>query len=318
MKSNEIRASFLKYFGDRGHKIVPSSPLIPHDDPTLLFANAGMNQFKGVFLGQEKRDYKRAASSQKCIRAGGKHNDLENVGFTARHNTFFEMMGNFSFGDYFKEEAIAFAWEYIVKVLGFDPKRLYATVYEQDDEAERLWKKIAPELGDRVRRFGEKDNFWSMGDTGPCGPCSEIHYDRGEKYTGELNGDGDRYTEVWNLVFMQYNRDESGKMTPLPKPSVDTGAGLERFSMVLQDVDTNYETDLFIPLIEKVAEISGIEYVKDKPESVSHKVISDHIRALCFAIADGGIISNEGRGYVLRRILRRAARHGRLLWSVPS
>ncbi len=310
--SSEIRSSFLRYFADRGHKIVPSSPLIPRDDPTLLFTNAGMNQFKGVFQGLEKRDYFRAASSQKCIRAGGKHNDLENVGFTARHHTFFEMMGNFSFGDYFKEEAIAFAWEYVTKTVGLDPKRLYATVYNEDDDAEKLWKKIAPELGDRVLRFGEKDNYWSMGDTGPCGPCSEIHYDRGEKYPGELNGDGDRFMEIWNLVFMQFNRDDSGKMTPLPKPSVDTGAGLERFCLILQNGNSNYETDLFIPLIEKVAELSGKEY-SIEAAGVSHRVIADHIRALTFAIADGGIISNEGRGYVLRRILRRAARHGRLL-----
>ena len=312
MRSNEIRSSFLRYFADRGHKIVPSSPLIPQDDPTLLFTNAGMNQFKAVFQGQEKRDYVRAASSQKCIRAGGKHNDLENVGFTARHHTFFEMLGNFSFGDYFKEEAIAYAWEFVVKTMGLDPKRLYTTVYKEDDEAERLWKKIAPELGDRVLRFGEKDNYWSMGDTGPCGPCSELHYDRGEKYPGELNGDGDRFMEIWNLVFMQFNRDDSGKLTPLPKPSVDTGAGLERLCLILQNGNSNYETDLFMPIIGKVAEISGKEYSLES-EGVSHRVIADHLRALTFAIADGGIISNEGRGYVLRRILRRAARHGRLL-----
>ncbi|MEE9553617.1 MAG: alanine--tRNA ligase [candidate division Zixibacteria bacterium] len=312
MKSNEIRSSFLNYFADRDHKIVPSSPLIPHDDPTLLFINAGMNQFKGVFQGKEKRDYLRAASSQKCIRAGGKHNDLENVGFTARHHTFFEMLGNFSFGDYFKEEAIVFAWEYVTKTIGLDPKRLYATVFTKDDEAERLWKRIAPELGDRVLRFGREDNYWSMGDIGPCGPCSELHYDRGDKYPGELNGDGDRFMEIWNLVFMQFNRDETGKLTPLPKPSVDTGAGLERFCMILQDGNSNYETDLFLPLISKIAEVSNREYSIDS-KGVSHRVIADHLRALTFAIADGGIISNEGRGYVLRRILRRAARHGRLL-----
>ena len=312
MKSNEIRASFLKYFADRGHKIVKSSPLIPQDDPTLLFINAGMNQFKNVFTGLETRDYKTAVSSQKCIRAGGKHNDLENVGFTARHHTFFEMLGNFSFGDYFKEEAIAYAWEFVTKDLGLDPSRLYATVYTDDDEAEKLWKSIAPDLGDRVLRFGEKDNFWSMGPTGPCGPCSELHYDLGDKFDGELNGEGDKFMEIWNLVFMQYDRDDSGKMTPLPKPSVDTGAGLERICMILQDGATNYETDLFSEIIEKIAKISGFEYSLG-PEGVSHRVISDHIRALTFAIADGGKISNEGRGYVLRRILRRAARHGRLL-----
>jgi alanyl-tRNA synthetase len=312
MKSNDIRASFLGFFADRGHKVVPSSPLIPYDDPTLLFTNAGMNQFKNVFLGMEKRDYKRAASSQKCLRAGGKHNDLENVGFTARHHTFFEMLGNFSFGDYFKEDAIVFAWDWVTKTLGLDPQRLYATVYREDDEAERLWKKIAPELGQRILRFDEKDNFWSMGETGPCGPCSEIHYDRGPKYTGELNGDGDRFMEIWNLVFMQYNRDENKILTPLPKPSVDTGAGLERFCLVLQNAESNYDTDLFIPLLNKVSEVTGKEYSLDS-QGVSHRVISDHVRALSFAIADGGVISNEGRGYVLRRILRRAARHGRLL-----
>jgi alanyl-tRNA synthetase len=312
MESNRIRSSFLGFFQDRGHKVVPSSPLIPYDDPTLLFINAGMNQFKNVFMGLEKRDYKTAASSQKCIRAGGKHNDLENVGFTARHHTFFEMLGNFSFGDYFKEDAIVYAWDFVTKTIGLDPRRLYATVYTDDDEAERLWKKIAPELGDRVLRFGEKDNFWAMGDTGPCGPCSEIHYDRGEAYPGELNGEGDRFMEIWNLVFMQYNRDDSGNMTPLPKPSVDTGAGLERFCMILQNGQSNYDTDLFKGLLGRVSELSGIEYSRDE-KGVSHRVIADHVRALTFAIADGGAITNEGRGYVLRRILRRAARHGRLL-----
>jgi alanyl-tRNA synthetase len=312
MKSNDVRQSFLDYFASHGHKVVASSPLILQNDPTLLFTNAGMNQFKDVFLGHEKRDYKTATSSQKCLRAGGKHNDLENVGFTARHHTFFEMLGNFSFGDYFKAEAIAYGWEYVTKTLGLDTKRLYATVFSDDDEAERLWKKIAPELGDRILRFGEHDNFWSMGETGPCGPCSEIHYDRGPQYTGELNGDGDRFMEIWNLVFMQYNRDENRIMTPLPKPSVDTGAGLERFCMVLQDTVSNYETDLFEGLLAKVGELSGKEY-SIGPDGVSHRVISDHVRALTFAVADGGIISNEGRGYVLRRILRRAARHGRLL-----
>jgi len=312
MKSNEIRSSFLDYFAGLGHKIVSSSSLIPQDDPTLLFTNAGMNQFKNVFLGLERREYKTAASSQKCLRAGGKHNDLENVGFTARHHTFFEMLGNFSFGGYFKEEAIRYAWDYVTRTLGLDPKRLYASVFTEDDEAERLWKKIAPELGERILRFGEHDNFWSMGETGPCGPCSEIHYDRGPKYPGELNGDGDRFMESWNLVFMQYNRDEQRVLTPLPRPSVDTGAGLERFCMVLQNVESIYDIDLFAGMIRKVEELSGKEY-SDTPSCVSHRVISDHVRALTFAIADGGVISNEGRGYVLRRILRRAARHGRLL-----
>jgi alanyl-tRNA synthetase len=309
MKSNQIRQAFLDYFAKNGHKVVASSPVIPADDPTLLFTNAGMVQFKNTFLGLEKRDYRRATTSQKCIRAGGKHNDLDQVGFTARHQTFFEMLGNFSFGDYFKEDAIHFAWEFVTKILRLDPSRLYATVYKDDDDAERLWKKIAPELKDRVLRFGEKDNFWSMGETGPCGPCSEIHYDRGPQIFGELNGEGDRFMEVWNLVFMQYNRDDKGVMTPLPKPSVDTGAGLERFCMVLQNVDSNYGTDLFEPLVAKVGELSGHPY-KLGPEGVAHRVIADHVRALSFAIADNAIISNEGRGYVLRRILRRAARYG--------
>jgi len=309
MKSHEIRQAFLDYFEKNDHRVVKSSPVVPLDDPTLLFTNAGMVQFKNTFLGVEKRDYKRATSSQKCIRAGGKHNDLDNVGFTARHQTFFEMLGNFSFGDYFKEEAIFYAWEFITKTLGLDPGRLYATVYTDDDDAERLWKKIAPELGSRVLRFGEKDNFWAMGETGPCGPCSEIHYDRGEGIKGELNGEGDRFTEIWNLVFMQYNRDETGTMTPLPKPSVDTGAGLERFCMVIQNVDSNYSTDIFAPLIAKVAELSGKDY-DPGPDGVAHRVIADHVRALAFALADNAGISNEGRGYVLRRILRRAARYG--------
>lgn len=309
MKSNQIRKAFLDYFAENGHKVVASSPVIPADDPTLLFTNAGMVQFKNTFLGLEKRDYTRATTSQKCIRAGGKHNDLDQVGFTARHQTFFEMLGNFSFGDYFKEEAIFFAWEFVTKYLGLDPNRLYATVYKDDDDAERLWKKIAPQLKDRVLRFGEKDNFWSMGETGPCGPCSEIHYDRGPDIPGELNGEGDRFMEVWNLVFMQYNRDDKGTITPLPKPSVDTGAGLERFCMVLQNADSNYGTDLFQPLIAKVTELSDVPY-EPGPKGVAHRVIADHVRALSFAIADNAIISNEGRGYVLRRILRRAARYG--------
>jgi len=312
MKSQQIRQSFLDYFKKNGHQIVASSPVVPLDDPTLLFTNAGMVQFKNTFLGLEKRDYTRAASSQKCIRAGGKHNDLDNVGFTARHQTFFEMLGNFSFGDYFKEEVIFFAWEYVTKTLGLDPKRLYATVFTEDDDAERFWKKIAPELGQRVLRFGAKDNFWAMGETGPCGPCSEIHYDRGPEVPGELNGEGDRFMEIWNLVFMQFNRDESGDIKPLPRPSVDTGAGLERLSMVLQGVDSNYSTDLFAPLIARVAELSGKEY-DPGPPGVPHRVIADHVRALAFALADNAGISNEGRGYVLRRILRRAARYGHQL-----
>ncbi len=315
MKAAEIRESFLAYFESKDHKRLPSSSLIPLDDPTLLFTNAGMNQFKDVFLGQRKVDYKRATTSQKCIRAGGKHNDLENVGETARHHTFFEMLGNFSFGDYFKEDAIKFAWDYIRNTLKIPADRLYATVYHKDDEAFALWEKIAPELKNgRIMRFGEKDNFWSMGETGPCGPCSEIHVDRGEQYgkNAMVNDDGDRFMEIWNLVFMQFDRDASGKMTPLPKPSVDTGGGLERMAMVMQKVDSNYDTDLFAPLLSAIIDLTGREYHRDK-RGLSHRVVADHIRALTFAIADGGIPSNEGRGYVLRRILRRAARHGRLL-----
>ncbi len=315
MKAAEIREAFLSYFEKHNHKRLPSSPLIPRDDPTLLFTNAGMNQFKDVFLGQRKVDYRRATTSQKCMRAGGKHNDLENVGQTARHHTFFEMLGNFSFGDYFKEDAIKFAWEFLRKDLGLSPDRLYATVYTDDDEAFELWGKIAPELKNgRILRFGEKDNFWSMGETGPCGPCSEVHYDRGEQYgkNATVNDDGDRFMEIWNLVFMQFDRDADGRMTPLPKPSVDTGAGLERMAMVLQKVESNYDTDLFKPLLAKIVDLTGKPYHEDQ-RGVSHRVIADHIRALTFSIADGGNFGNEGRDYVLRRILRRAARHGRLL-----
>ncbi|KPJ48543.1 MAG: hypothetical protein AMJ41_04705 [candidate division Zixibacteria bacterium DG_27] len=315
--SKEIRQKFLDFFAAYDHRVVPSSSLIPVDDPTLLFTNAGMNQFKDVFLGKEKRNYKRAASSQKCMRAGGKHNDLEIVGQTTRHQTFFEMLGNFSFGDYFKEEAIDYAWEFVTKVLGIPKDRLYATVYEDDDEAFEIWRKIDPALKGRVLRFGEKDNFWSMGDVGPCGPCSEIHYDQGEEFScgpgcKGIECDCDRFSELWNLVFMQFNRDESGKMTPLPKPSVDTGAGLERFCAVMQGVHSNYDTDLLKPLVEKVVEISGKQY-SPGAEGMAHRVIADHIRALSFCIADGGMPSNEGRGYVLRRILRRASYNGRLL-----
>ena len=318
MKASEIREAYLAYFESRGHKRLPSSSLIPLDDPTLLFTNAGMNQFKDVFLGQRKVDYKRATTSQKCIRAGGKHNDLENVGETARHHTFFEMLGNFSFGDYFKEDAIKFAWDFVRKELGLSPDRLYATVYKDDDEAFALWERIAPELANgRVMRFGEKDNFWSMGETGPCGPCSELHFDRGEEFscgkpTCTVNCDCDRYMEFWNLVFMQYDRDAAGKLTPLPKPSVDTGGGLERMTMLMQRVNSNYDTDVFSPLLNAIVELTGKEYHQDK-RGLSHRVVADHVRALTFAIADGGIPSNEGRGYVLRRILRRGARHGRLL-----
>ncbi len=317
MKSSKIRKTFIDYFKKHDHKEVASSSLIPQDDPTLLFANAGMNQFKRLFIGEETLPYTRATSSQKCIRAGGKHNDLENVGETARHHTFFEMLGNFSFGDYFKEEAIYYCWDLMTRVYGFDPKRLWATVYKDDDEAFKLWKKIAPELGDRVLRFDEKENFWAMGDTGPCGPCAEIHIDRGEKFDyggppSTVNGEGDRFIELWNLVFMQFERDEAGNMKPLPKPSVDTGAGLERFACILQNGQTNYETDLFLPIIHRIEEMSGKKYELGG-KGLSHRVIADHIRALTFAFSDGAVPSNEKRGYVLRRILRRAARHGRLL-----
>jgi len=317
MKSSEIREKFLSYFESQGHKRVASSSLVPQDDPSLLFTNAGMNQFKKVFLGQEKRDYKRAASSQKCMRAGGKHNDLENVGQTARHHTFFEMLGNFSFGDYFKKEAVAYAWEFCTKVLGLPKDKLYVTIYEKDDEAEKFWIATDSFLKGRVFRFGEKDNFWSMGETGPCGPCSELIYDQGKEFSCGKPSCGvgcecDRYLELWNLVFMQFDRDENEKLNPLPAPSVDTGMGLERTTAVLQKVKSNYETDLFLPIIEKVEKLSGKKYSPDG-KGVSFRVIADHIRALTFCIADGVIPSNEGRGYVLRRILRRAARHGRLL-----
>lgn len=317
MKSAEIRESFLKYFEASGHTRVPSSSLVPQEDPTLLFTNAGMNQFKKVFLGLESRSYKRAASSQKCMRAGGKHNDLENVGLTPRHHTFFEMLGNFSFGDYFKKEAVAFAWEYLTKKMNLPADRLWPTIYTEDGEAEKQWLSVAPETKSRLRRFGEADNFWSMGETGPCGPCSEIHYDRGKKYgCGSPdcgpNCECGRFMELWNLVFMQYNRDESGKMSPLPKPSVDTGAGLERLAAVLQGVESNYETDLFVPIIRRIETLTGKKF-STGPEGVSFRVIADHLRALSFCLADGALPSNEGRGYVLRRILRRGSRHAHLL-----
>jgi len=315
IKTSELRESFLSFFENRGHKRVPSSPVIPFDDPTLLFTNAGMNQFKDVFTGQRKVEYKRATSSQKCIRAGGKHNDLDNVGFTARHHTFFEMLGNFSFGDYFKEEAIKFAWEWVTKEIKLPADKLYATVYEDDDDAFELWGKIAPELKDgRILRFDKKDNYWSMGDVGPCGPCSEIHFDRGEKFGSGpkdvINGETDRFVEIWNLVFMQYDQSPEGKLLNLPKPSVDTGAGLERLAAIVQNVDSNYHIDIFKNIIKSITEIAKSKY---KDNSSSHNVIADHLRALTFAIADGAGISNEGQGYVLRRILRRAARHGRNL-----
>ncbi len=312
--SRKVRETFLSYFEEKGHRRVASSSLVPAEDPTLLFTNAGMNQFKDVFLGRESRPYVRAASAQKCVRAGGKHNDLDNVGYTARHHTFFEMLGNFSFGDYFKEEAIAFAWELVTERYGFEPKRLWASVYTDDDEAARLWGRYLP--GGRILRFGEKDNFWSMGDTGPCGPCSELHVDQGPHVPGDdsPNGRGDRVMEIWNLVFMQFERDADGKMTPLPKPSVDTGAGLERITALLTGKNNNFDTDLFTPLIRKIEAISGKSYRGGMAEEdAPFRVIADHLRAATMLMADGVMPANTGRGYVLRRILRRAARYGRRL-----
>ncbi|WP_316359017.1 alanine--tRNA ligase [Candidatus Neptunichlamydia sp. REUL1] len=316
MLSQEIRKKFLAYFKEKGHAVVPSSPTIPHDDPTLLFINAGMNQFKDVFLGKSERDYTRATSSQKCIRVGGKHNDLDNVGHTSRHMTFFEMLGNFSFGDYFKKEAIDFAWYVSTEIFQFDPKRVWVSVFETDDEAYELWKPHIDEK--RIIRLGEEENFWSMGDTGPCGPCSEILYDRGEKFgTGSSpfeDPTGERYPEFWNLVFMQYNRDQNGKINPLPKQSVDTGAGLERVVSFMKEQDNVFQSDILSALITRVEELSGKKYdANDKHFAPAFHVIADHVRALAFAMADGAQPSNIERGYVLRKILRRAVRYGRLL-----
>ena len=308
MKTSDIRKAFLDFFNSKNHEVVASSSLVPSNDETLLFTNAGMVQFKDVFLGTETKNFKRAATSQRCIRAGGKHNDLENVGYTLRHHTFFEMLGNFSFGDYFKEDAIKFAWEFLTEELKLDKEKLWITVYKDDDEAEEIWKNIIGIDPGRIARLGDDDNFWSMGDTGPCGPCSEIFYDHGEHIDGTPPGaegdEGDRFIEIWNLVFMQFNRDESGKMEPLPKPSVDTGMGLERIAAVLQCVNSNYETDVFKDLINASEKILGSE------GSTSHKVIADHIRSSVFLISDGVIPEKEGRGYVLRRIMRRGIRHG--------
>jgi len=313
MKSAEIRQAFLDYFAEQGHEVVSSSSLVPGNDPTLLFTNAGMVQFKDVFLGQDKRSYKRATTSQRCVRAGGKHNDLENVGYTARHHTFFEMLGNFSFGDYFKREAINFAWTFLTENLGLPKDRLWVTVFEDDDEAADIWLKEIGVPAERFTRMGEKDNFWAMGDTGPCGPCSEIFYDHGDEVPGGPPGspdeDGDRYIEIWNLVFMQFNRSADGTMTPLPKPSVDTGMGLERIAAVMQHVHSNYEIDLFQHIITSVAERTG---ATDRTNA-SLNVIADHIRSCAFLVLDGVIPANEGRGYVLRRIIRRAIRHGHKL-----
>ena len=313
MTSNELRQAFLEFFRERGHEVVASSPLVPGNDPTLLFTNAGMVQFKDVFLGDDKRSYKRAATSQRCVRAGGKHNDLENVGYTSRHHTFFEMLGNFSFGDYFKRDAIQYAWDFLTGTLGLPAERLWVTVYEEDDEAADIWLneiKIDPK---RFSRLGEKDNFWAMGDTGPCGPCSEIFFDHGPNVAGGPPGspdeDGDRYVEVWNLVFMQFDRSAVGDLKPLPKPSVDTGMGLERMAAVMQQVHSNYEIDLFEHIIQATADVLGVK----KDGSSSLNVVADHIRACAFLIVDGVLPGNEGRGYVLRRIIRRAIRHGKKL-----
>ncbi len=310
MTSSEIRASFLEFFRKNGHAVVPSSSLVPGNDPTLLFTNAGMVQFKDVFLGKEVREYSRAATAQRCVRAGGKHNDLENVGYTARHHTFFEMLGNFSFGDYFKREAIHFAWNFVTGTLGIPKERLWVTVYKEDDEAARVWTEEIGIQPTRCTRMGEKSNFWSMGETGPCGPCTEIFYDHGPEIAGgppgSENEDGDRYVEIWNLVFMQYDRSADGILVPLPKPSVDTGMGLERVAAVMQGVHSNYDIDLFKSLIRAAADLTGTEDL----ESSSLRVIADHIRACTFLVIDGVVPSNEGRGYVLRRIIRRAIRHG--------
>ena len=317
MKTSEIRQKFLDYFASRGHEAVASSSLVPHGDPTLMFTNAGMVQFKHVFLGNETRPYVTATSSQKCVRAGGKHNDLENVGHTARHHTFFEMLGNFSFGDYFKHDAIAYAWEFLTVELKLEPARLFVTVFEEDDEAYDIWTKEIGIPANKIARIGAKDNFWSMGDTGPCGPCSEIFFDHGADVWGGPPGtpeeDGDRYIEIWNLVFMQYDRDAVGTLTPLPKPSVDTGMGLERIAAVMQGVHNNYDIDLFKNLISQACKVTGVRFGEDTAKDVSLRVLADHLRSVTFLLADGVLPSNEGRGFVLRRILRRACRHGRLL-----
>ncbi len=316
MTGAEIRKKFFEYFRSRAHQVVRSSSLVPADDPTLLFTNAGMVQFKRVFMGEEKRSYSRAVTAQKCLRAGGKHNDLENVGYTARHHTFFEMLGNFSFGDYFKAEAIEYAWELLVNGYGLPVEKLWVSVYLDDNEAYDIWHDRIGVPESRIVRLGKKDNFWAMGDTGPCGPCSEILIDRGKKFgcgrpECAVGCDCDRYLEIWNLVFMQFNRDETGKMTPLPKPSIDTGMGLERIAAVIQGAATNYETDLFMPIINRIESLSGRRLGGDKASDVAMKVIADHSRAAAFLVGDGVLPSNEGPGYVLRRILRRAIRYGR-------
>ena len=325
MTGNEIRQKFLDYFAAHAHRIVRSSSLVPANDPTLLFANAGMNQFKDVFTGLEKRDYTRATSSQKCVRAGGKHNDLDNVGYTRRHHTFFEMLGNFSFGDYFKKDAIALAWELLTKEFGLPKDKLYVTVFREDDDAERLWQEVAGVPKSRIFRMDEADNFWQMGDTGPCGPCSEIHYDFGpeaaepgrehEQFPSDAGG---RFVELWNLVFMQYERSADGKMTPLPRPSIDTGMGLERLACVMQGVISNYDTDLLRPIIHRAAELFGVAYGENERTDVALRINADHARATTFLIHDGVVPSNEGRGYVLRKIMRRAIRNARMIGRQES
>src|SRR5215467_9668576 len=320
MTGSETRQKFLDFFAGRGHRVVRSSSLVPANDPTLLFTNAGMNQFKDVFLGQEKRDYDRAVTAQKCVRAGGKNNDLYNVGYTRRHHTFFEMLGNFSFGDYFKRDAIAYAWELITKEYGLPKDRLYVTVFREDDEAEKLWQEVAGVPKDRIFRLDEKDNFWQMGETGPCGPCSEIHYDLGveaaeagrekEEFPSDAGG---RFVEIWNLVFMQYDRDASGKLTPLPRPSIDTGMGLERIAAVLQGKISNYDTDLIHPIIEHAAQLFNVTPGDDERVDTVLRICADHARATEFLVHDGVVPSNEGRGYVLRKIMRRAMRNARLI-----
>ncbi|MDP8202957.1 MAG: alanine--tRNA ligase, partial [Candidatus Tenebribacter mawsonii] len=321
MNSNEIRKQYIEFFKKKGHKIVPSAPVVPIDDPTLLFINAGMNQFKDIFLGKRKPGYKRVVNSQKCIRAGGKHNDLDEVGRDGYHHTFFEMLGNWSFGDYYKKEAIEWAWELLTDVWKLPKNKLFATVHTSDEEAYKLWENGTDIEKSHIEYHGDKDNFWEMGNSGPCGPCSEIHIDRGEEFCNlkndknhecKVNGDCHRYIELWNLVFIQFFRDKDGKLNSLEDKFVDTGAGFERICQVLQNKNSNYDTDVFQPIINEIVKLSGIKYYSDE-RGTSHRVIADHIRALTFAISDGGMPSNEGRGYVLRRILRRAVRHGHLL-----
>src|SRR5208283_2311742 len=320
LSGSDVRRMFLDFFVARGHRIVRSSSLVPANDPTLLFTNAGMNQFKDTFLGVEKRDYSRATTSQKCVRAGGKHNDLENVGYTRRHHTFFEMMGNFSFGDYFKADAIDFAWELVTKVYGVPQERLYVTVFREDDEAEQLWQRVAGVSKDRIFRLDEKDNFWQMGETGPCGPCSEMHYDLGpeaadpgrEHEQFPLDGGG-RFVEIWNLVFMQFDRDAGGTLSPLPRPSIDTGLGLERVAAILQGKLSNFDCDLLLPIVAEAGSIFGVPYHSDARTDTVLRICADHARAAAFLIHDGVVPSNEGRGYVLRKIMRRALRNARMI-----